>query len=252
MTADGIDALVDDLAAEQQAIVDLVEPIDADAWLTPTPAWGWDVRDTISHLADTDDIAVDTCTGGPRSLGALGAQCASAEDLTLLGVMAGRKCSGPEVLAWWERARAREQDVLRSLDPAVRVPWGLGMRPPSFVTARMMETWAHGLDVRTALGAPDDDTDRLAHIAWIGLRALPYAGTVAGVEPPAGPLRVELTLPSGAVWVQGPEDAPDRISGPAGQFCRVFVQRLTLEKAPDLVAEGDGARLALQVARAYL
>lgn len=252
MPDEAVGALVDDLAAEQQALVDLLEPIDADTWLTPTPAPGWDVRDTVAHLADTDDIAVDTCTAGPRSLGALGAQCASAEDLTLLGVIAGRKLPGAEVLAWWEQARSREQDVLRALDPAVRVPWGLGMRPPSFVTARMMETWAHGLDIRAALGAADGDTDRLRHIAWIGLRALPYACSVAGVEPPAGPLRVELTLPSGAVWVQGPEDAPDHITGPAGAFCRVFVQRLDADEATDLVATGDGARLALRVARAYL
>ncbi len=121
--------------------------------------------------------------------------------------------TGADVLAWWERTQVAERDVLLSLDPGMRVPWGLGMRPPSFVTARMMEAWAHSLDVHDALGLEPTDTDRLRHVAWIGVRALPYAYSVAGIDPAVPPLRVELTLPSGAAWTFGPEDAPDRITG---------------------------------------
>ena len=80
------------------------------------------------------------------------AQCASSEDLTLRGVLRGRRLTGADVLEWWERTQVAEREVLLGLDPALRVPWGLGMRPPSFVTARMMETWAHGLDVHDAVG----------------------------------------------------------------------------------------------------
>jgi len=114
-----------------------------------------------------------------------------------------------------------------------------------------METWAHGLDVRTAVGAEAVDTDRLAHVAWLATRALPYAYSAAGIEPPAAPVRVELTLPSGAAWTIGPETVPDRITGPAGDYCRVFVHR---RRAADtnLVIEGDAARAAIAVARAFL
>ena len=80
-----------------------------------------------------------------------------------------------------------------------------------------METWAHGLDVRAALGAEPLDTDRLAHVAWLATRALPYAYTVAGRTAPDGALRVELDLPSGASWTYGPEDAPNRITGAAAR-----------------------------------
>ena len=127
------------------------------------------------------------------------------------------------------------------------------MRPPSFVTARLMEAWAHGLDVHAALGTEPVDTDRLRHVAWIGVRALPYACSVAGVAPPEAPLRVELTLPSGAEWTFGPEDAADRITGPASEFCRVFVQRIarlggTERSSPRATAR----RSALRVARSFL
>lgn len=245
-------AEVDDLAAEQRAIQALVREISPEEWLRPTPSWGWDVRDTIAHLADTDEVATATMTGAPGSLSDRRDLAQSSEDVTYRGVLRGRKMSGSDVLAWWERAAAGERDVLGALEPQTRVPWGLGMKPRSFVSARVMETWAHGLDVHAALGVEPHDTDRLAHVAWLATRALPYAYSVAGREQPPGPLRVELTLPSGAVWSDGPEDAPNRITGPAAQYCRVFVQRLPLDQARDVVAHGEAARSALEVARAYL
>jgi uncharacterized protein (TIGR03084 family) len=245
--------LLDDLEAEQSGLQDVLRTIDRDDWFRPTPAPGWDVRDTIAHLADTDELAIDTATGGPRPLNTWIDRFASPEDLTMYGVLTGRRRSGADVLAWWEDTSAREREVLAGLDPATRVPWGLGMQPRSFMTARLMEAWAHGLDVRAALGIPAVDTDRLRHVAFLGYRALPYAYTVVGREPPPGTLRVELTSPAGdATWVFGPDDATDRITGPAGQFCRLFAQRITRADAPDLVAEGPAADAALDVARAFL
>jgi len=243
--------LVDDLEAEQRALADVVHGLVDDAWLTPTPSWGWDVRDTIAHLADTDEVALDTMTGGPRSLGALALVCASPEDVTYLGVLKGRRRSGHEVLAWWERAASEERAALRALAPDVRVPWGLGMAPRSFVTARLMETWAHGLDVRAALGVPSPDTARLRHVAWLAVRALPYAYARAGRDAPAGDLRVELDGPDGARVELGAPDAPNRITGDLGDLCRVFVQRLPADGAR-LHADGDAAVAALEVARAFL
>jgi uncharacterized protein (TIGR03084 family) len=244
--------LVSDLEAEQRALADLLRDLDADDWLRPTPSWGWDVRDTISHLADTDEVALDTMTGGPNALANVRSRRASSEDVTFSGVLRGRKRSGREVLAWWERAGAREREQLLQLEPGARVPWGLGMGGAAFVTARLMETWAHSLDVFAALAREPVDTDRLAHVAWLATRALPYAYSVAGREPPEAPIRIELDLPSGATWTSGPENAADRITGPVGEYCRVFVQRLPLVKATGLRAEGDAAADALRVARAYL
>ena len=249
---DDYTALLADLEDEQLSTQAVLRDIASEDWFRVTPAKAWDVRDTVAHLADTDEIAVDTCTGGPRPLNDFAATLASPEDVTLWGVLRGRCRSGPEVLAWWEETSAVERDTLARLDPAMRVPWGLGMRPNSFVTARVMEAWAHSLDVHTALGRAKPDTDRLRHVAWLGYRALPYAFGVAGRERPPGELRVELTLPSGERCELGPADAPHRITGPAGEFCRRFVHRLDLADATGLRAEGDGAVAALEVARAFL
>jgi uncharacterized protein (TIGR03084 family) len=244
-------ALVDDLRAEQHELQAIVSGIDADAWLTPTPAWGWDVRDTISHLADIDEMAMATATGGPYAIGNVAERAASTEDVTYGGVLRGRRTVGAQVLEWWMRSSVAECELLLTLPPDMRVPWGIGMRAPSFVTARLMETWAHGLDVHAALGVPSVDTDRLAHVAWLSTRALPYAYSVAGREMPPAPLRVELTLPSGAIWASGPPDVADRIMGSASEYCRVFVQRMRWQDTA-LVVEGDAAHNAMSVARAFL
>ena len=247
-----IGELVIDLAREQLELQADCAPLTEDQWLTPTAARGWDVRDTIAHLADTDEIAIDTMDDGPRSLNRFVTLFASGKDVTLWGVLRGRRRAGADVLAWWERTSAVECERLSSLENATRVPWGLGMGRPAFVTARLMETWAHGLDVRAAIGVSSVDTDRLRHVAFLATRALPYAFSYAGRTYPATPLRVELDLPSGDVWTHGPVDAEDRITGPVGEYCRVFVQRMPASAARGLTATGAGAREALEVARAFL
>jgi uncharacterized protein (TIGR03084 family) len=250
--ADDHAALLDDLRLEQEELAADIDGIDRDDWLRPTRARGWDVRDSIAHLADTDEVAYDTCADGPRPLNAMVQLYASAEDFTLAGVRRGRRLPGADVLVWWRQAAARERALLGSIEPATRVPWGIGMSATSLVTARMMETWAHGLDVRHALDIPARDTPRLRHIAWLSLRALPYAFTFAGRPVPEDPIRVALTLPDGAAWTYGPPEAAARISGPAGELCRLFVQRIGRDQATQLEAEGDAADAALDVARAFL
>jgi uncharacterized protein (TIGR03084 family) len=245
-------ASVADLAAEQTQLQERCRALTPADWLRPTPSRLWDVRDTIAHLADTDEMAIDAMCGGPHAIAAVAARSMSTDDVTYQGVLHGRRHAGADVLAWWEATSARERDTFDAIEPRARVPWGLGMSATTLVSARLMETWAHSLDVYAALDETPADTDRLAHVAWLATRALPYAYSVAGREPPADPLRVELTLPSGAPWCSGPADAPARIRGSASEYCRVFVQRLRPQDTRDLHAEGDAAIAALEVARAYL
>jgi hypothetical protein len=65
-------------------------------------------------------------------------------------------------------------------------------------------------------------------------------------------LRFDLTGPSGDAWSFGPADATDTITGPAGQWCRVAVQRMPASEATDLKAQGPLAELVLAHARSFL
>lgn len=239
--------------AEQAELHDLLSTLTPEQWARPTPAAGWDVKDQVSHLADTEEVALDTLTGGPRSLNVDAARYQSGEAFTEAGCERGRGMTGDEVLVWWWSAAARVREQLRVHPRDQRVPWGLGMGWRAFVTARLMEHWAHGLDIRAGLEVPSIDTDRLEPIAWICTSALPYAFSVAGVEPPAGhTLRLDLVGPEGQPWTFGPQDATDTIIGSAGEWCRVAVQRLDAKDATSLQASGPLAEMALRCARAFL
>ena len=245
--------VIEALEAEQITLRDLLADLDDADWRRATPAPGWDVRDQVAHLAHTDELAHDTAAGGPRPFNEEVARYPDGDAFTEAGCELGRALSGPAVATWWWEATERTRAVLRRLDrddPGVRIPWGLGMGLRAFATARLMEHWAHGLDIHAALDVFSPDTERLRHVAWLGVGALPYAFRLAKVTPPEGhTLRFELTSPETTI---GPPDATDVVRGPTGQWCRLAVRRISRAEAPDLDPQGPLAELALSHARAFL
>jgi uncharacterized protein (TIGR03084 family) len=113
-----------------------------------------------------------------------------------------------------------------------------------------METWAHGVDVGDALGRPPSSSRRLDHVAHLGVRARAFAFVAHHLPAPTAPVRVELTRSDGTRWVDGPEDAAQRVSGPLLDFCLRVVQRRP-RAALALVAVGPDADRWLDVAQAF-
>lgn len=246
--------IVDDLAAEQAVLDGLVRSLDEEQWLTPSPATGWTVRDEIAHLAFFDDVALVSLTGrGEPRFAELEAAMRSGADDFVRSPAAGR--SGHEVLAWWRRARTAEMEAFRRIDAAERVPWGPNrMAAASLCTARLMETWAHGLDCFMALDVQPVDGERLRHVCHIVYRAIPNALLQAGIAMPAplDDLVVEVCSPAGEPWRFGLKDAPNRIEGTASEFARVGVRRMSLGDATSLRATGPLAESVLPHLKAYL
>ena len=113
-----------------------------------------------------------------------------------------------------------------------------------------METWAHGLDIADALGVTASASPRLKQIAHLGVRTRDFAFTVHGLTPPAEAFRVELNAPDGDVWAWGPEDAAQRVTGSALDFCLLVTQRRPLTEL-DVVATGTDATKWLAIAQAF-
>jgi uncharacterized protein (TIGR03084 family) len=124
------------------------------------------------------------------------------------------------------------------------------MSGPSMATARLMETWAHGLDVADALGVTRPATARLRSIAHIGVRTRDFAFGINGQQPPSDPFRVELRAPDGSTWSWGPADASQRVTGSAEDFCFLVTQRRPLREL-DVTADGDDASRWLPIAQAF-
>jgi uncharacterized protein (TIGR03084 family) len=246
-------SVLDDLIAEQQVLDDLVAGLDEAQWATPTPAAGWRVRDQIAHLAMFDEVATTSLTGGGEARFAKIIAAVASGDTAFIDSPAGNT-PGDEALASWRQARHDQLAAFRRIDDAARVPWGPNlMSAVSLCTARLMETWAHGLDCFTALGVEPVDTDRLRHVCHITYRAIPHALMECGVSRPEtiDDLVVEVTSPAGAVWRFGRPDAPNRIDGTAAEFARVGVRRMPLADSA-LRAHGPFADAALQNLKAYL
>lgn len=142
-------------------------------------------------------------------------------------------------------------DALYAAPTGTRFPWyGPPMSAASMATGRLMETWAHGQDVADAVGVVRPPTDRLRHVVRIGVRARDFAFGVHGLNPPTAEFRVELLAPSGELWTYGPEGAPQRVTGPALDFCLLVTQRA---HRADLAVEAVGAEAGrwLDIAQAF-
>ncbi|MFC6372161.1 TIGR03084 family metal-binding protein [Nonomuraea thailandensis] len=238
--------LLADLRAETESFEALLRDVRDGDWERPTPAEGWAVRDQVSHLAWFDDAAV-LAAGDPDGHRASLARFTSVDD-----VAAEARAMAPrELLAWFRASRARSLEVFAGLDARDRLPWfGPDMSAASFVTARLMETWAHGQDVADALGVTREPTPRLRHVAMMGFRARPYSFAVRGLPAPAEPVRVELVLPGGGAWTAGPPDAPSLVRGTALDFCLVVTQRIHLSDTA-LEPVGEPARAWMEIAQCF-
>ena len=249
MSAAIVDALVADLAAESAALDSLVAPLAAQRWSTPTPAPGWTVAHQIAHLLWTDDMALISLTDEARFREIV----ATADPATFVDRAAEELAALPPatLTARWRETRARLHAALRDVSDGRKLLWfGPPMSAASMATARLMETWAHGLDVADALGVEMAPSDRLKSIAHLGVRTRDFAFAVHGLPAPAEPFRVELAAPDGSTWAWGPADAAQRVSGSAFDFCALVTQRRP-RAALDVTAVGTEAEQWLGIAQAF-
>lgn len=250
-----LDGVLADLAAETAALDGVVANLTAEQWRTPTPAEGWDVAHQIVHLAWTDEAAVQAAAAGRGEKDGWDALILQAlEDPTgfVDAVAAEGAQQDPEaILARWRAARMPLWEVLAGYPAGEKLPWfGPPMSPTSMASARFMETWAHALDVYDALGVEAAPTDRVRHVVHIGVRTRGYSFANNGLEAPSEPVRLELTLPSGASWTDGPEDAADRVSGSAYDFALRVTQRRHLDDL-DLDVTGAVSTKWMEIAQAF-
>jgi uncharacterized protein (TIGR03084 family) len=246
-----VDALTSDLAAETAELRAVLGGLTEPDWARPTPADGWTVTDQVTHLAYFDDVTRLSLTDPERFTAEVAELTADGDDYPDRIAAQYRHLPPAEVLAWLDEARPALLTAFRQTDPAARLPWfGPAMSPASSVTARLMETWAHGQDVLDTFGLARRPTARLRHVADIGIRALRYSYAVRGLEVPAAPVRVELTGPDDAQWTWGPDGAADRVSGDALDFCLVVTQRRHRDDTALTVA-GDTARQWIAIAQSF-
>jgi len=225
-----VDTLRADLLAEQAALDVIVGALASEQWALPTPSPGWNVADQIGHLTYFDGTAAtaitdpEAFTAGMQALfDAAGDDGDGGEQFTL---GAFRALAPDRQLEALRLNRQLLAEASASLTDGARISWyGPSMSAKSFLSARLMEVWAHGTDIVDAVGATREATDRLRHIAQLGYITRGWSYAVRGQTAPEGEIQLILTSPSGQTWTWGPDDAADIVRGSAEDFCLVVTQR---------------------------
>ena len=246
-----LEEVLADLTAEGDRLDALVSALTDDRWRTPTPARGWDVATQVAHLAWTDEVATLAATD---KAGWDAVVLEAIEDPT--GYVDAKALDGGRVapsalLTRWRSARRILPAALREHPENEKLPWfGPPMSPLSMATARFMETWAHSLDVHDALGCPPSPSDRVRHVAFLGVITRRFAFVNHDLQPPSDDVYVRLVLPSGEIWEQGGADASNTVTGSAYDFALRVTQRRSRDDL-DLVATGPVADQWLDIAQAF-
>ena len=236
-----LDDLLVDLAAESDVLDTLLSPRDAAAWRSETPAPGWTVAHQVAHLAWTDGVAA-LAARDPDRFNAMLTRALQEGRLDFVDQEAerGAQMEPAELLASWRTARHDLVTALGEVPPGGKLPWfGPPMGAATMATARLMETWAHGQDIVDALGVRREPTARLRNVAHLGVRTRDFAFVQRGLPVPDAEFRIELTAPDGGLWTWGPDDADERVTGPALDFCLLVAQR---RHRDDLAVRAAGAQ----------
>ena len=243
--------LIADLTAEGTDLDALVADLDEDGWARPTPSPPWTIAHQIAHLAWTDQVALLAIEDAEAFAEALQAAADNPFGYVDKAADDGAALPRNEALAAWRAGRADLAASLAAVPDGTKIPWfGPPMSAASMATARLMESWAHGLDVADALGVQRPATDRIKNVAHLGVRTRNFSFMVRNEPMPADEFRVELAAPSGEIWAWGPEDAAQRVTGSALDFCMLVTQRRNRSDL-DLVATGADAERWLDIAQAF-
>lgn len=246
-----LDVVLSDLTADGEQLDRLVSGLDVDQWNLATPAPGWTIADQIAHLAFIFRLAATAATDA-KAFQAMTAGAQQDFDGAVNAALKDYENDTPDVLlARWRAERAAAVDGLASVPEGETVPWLVNPLPPIVLAcAGIMEQFAHGQDIADALGVELERTDRLRHLVVFAVLTQDFGYLSRGLTPPGVPFRFEITGPSGEVWAYGPEDAENRITGPANDFCLLVTRRRHRDDVA-VTAVGQEADRWLDIAQAY-
>jgi uncharacterized protein (TIGR03084 family) len=242
-----------DFLDETHALADLVAPLSDADYLQETAFKSWTIDMVLRHLHFWNKAALLSVTDEP----AFDALVAGLTDALRKGALPDHEKAHFDGLAGnalrkdWLAMAKQTADVFAKTDPSQRLKWvGPSMSARSSITARLMETWAHGQEVYDQLGADRQNADRIRNIVVLGVNT--YGWTFANRKLPIpGPMpHLTLTAPSGEIWTYGDEQAGERIEGLAEEFCQVVTQVRNIADT-SLIVTGTNATAWMDQAQCF-
>ncbi len=234
---------------ECDALDDILGRLSRQEWNLQTPAPGWTISHQVAHLAATFQMA-GLAASDPAAFRAMLAGLDKGFDANVVHALKRYLDGPPDILFQrWQDERTFASKALA--DATDEVPWLVNpLPPPVLAMAGMMEAFAHGQDIADAVGIQPVRTDRIQFLVEFAVRTWTFGYLARGEEVPAVEFRYELTGPSGQSWTYGPDDATERITGSAEDFC-LLVTRRRHRADLDVAAVGKVADHWMDIAQCY-
>lgn len=244
-------SIINDLIAEQSLVDSLLDTLTEEQWKLPLPGCEpWILQDAVNHVAFFDYCAVRLMDHEFKDLlDGLDKEAEQDEDYI---PWAFRHMTGAETLAWWRSERTKMNFKFMNKDPKERIPWapGMPMSAKSLCSARLMELWAHSVDIYDALGLDVPVFERIKSVLFLSWQARPFAYAINGFQLPDTPMYLELTLPDGEIWAKGDPAAENYIKGSAKEWALVSIRRRNWMDT-DLEVVGEEARRYASIVQTY-
>ena len=231
-----------DFHEESLALKALINTVDEAAFESVTQFKSWTINDVLRHLHFWNK-AVMVASQGEEAFGeffkGVGAHMAKGGSLPEYEKQYLEGLSGRALCSAWSDLVDETAEVYAAMDPSARVPWaGPSMSARSSISARQMETWAHGQEVFDALGADREEHDRIQNIVVLGINTFGWTFKVRNEAPPELIPYVELIAPSGELWTYGDPQEGNVVRGHAVDFARVVTQtRNVVDTALTVIGE---------------
>lgn len=216
-----------DFCNESEALYGVLEPLSAHAYVAPTQFNNWTINDILQHLHHFN-IMADLSLNDPDKFAMEYAKTAALrKEIGFVGASNTflQGLNGRDLLEGWRTYYTEMTPRFAAADPKQRVKWaGPDMSARSSITARLMETWAHGQAIYDLLGRRRVNEDRIRNIAHLGVNTFGWTFANRSEAVPEPMPYVRLTGPSGATWEWGEASDVERVEGPAEEFCQVVCQ----------------------------
>jgi uncharacterized protein (TIGR03084 family) len=231
-----------DFLAESEALEQLIAPLQANDFAHPTGFKSWTFETIMRHLHFWNYMANLALTAPDDFQAAL--------KPAVEAMMAGKTLPDIELVKFPEEG-LEVAAAYQQADPSDRVSWvGPSMSARSSITARQMETWAHGQAIADELGVERSEDDRIRNIVVLGVNTFGWSFAVRGMEVPEETPALRLTSPSGESWEYGNLDSDQVIRGMAHEFAQVVTQTRNIGDT-QLTCEGDTAELWMRNAQCF-
>lgn len=241
-----------DFVQESETLYALLSSIGDSDWSRPTLFKEWTLNDILVHLHLWNGMAhqslIDPEAFAQRlehlqaRFQAQSMRATENAELTL---------RGPALREAWRELYTQMGEHWAGVDPKRRLKWaGPDMSARSSITARLMETWAHGQAAFDLLGQIRQESDRIRNVVVIGVNTFGWTYKVNNLEVPEMVPRLTLRAPSGATWQYGDEHSSDTIAGAAVEFAQVVTQTRNIADT-QLTVTGPVATQWMRIAQCF-